>query len=93
MNDGNTWNGAYVDHLNDYSLFIPPVNPGDPWANQNIGIALIEPDGAYGSGSFYDIANVRLQSAPEPSSVVLLLAGGVSLFAVRKRWSSKKKSL
>jgi hypothetical protein len=93
MNDGSNWNGSYVDHLTDYSLFIPAVLPGDPWANQNIGVALIEPDSAYGSASFYDIANVRLNAVPEPGSVALLLAAGLSIFGMCRRWSVNKQTL
>ena len=84
-NDNSDWNGSYVNQLTDYSLTIPAVGAGDPWAGQNIGVAMFEPGTADGSGSFWDLDNVRLQAVPEPGSTALLLATGVGMFVLGRR--------
>ncbi len=92
LNDDSGWNGYYIYQLNDYSLTIPAVGAGDPWAGQNIGVALFEPNNADGSGAFWDVDNVRLTAAvPEPGSMTLLAAAGLGLFVLRRRWSSGKQ--
>ncbi len=94
-NDNSGWNASlgYIDHLVDYNLTIPPVGAGDPWEGQNIGVALFVPGNADNSFSFWDIDNVRVQAVPEPGSLALLLATGLSILALGRRWSSKKKTL
>ena len=82
---------GFVDHLPDYTFTMPTVNPSDPWAGQNIGVALIQPDSAGNTGTYWDVDNVRLVSVPEPGSMALV-AAGLILFAIRVRWLSAKKT-
>ena len=74
-------------HLYDYSVDVPEVQPTDAWAGKKIGIELIEfTSGATQSGvGYWDIDNVRLTSAPEPSSLGLLALGGLALLRRRSR--------
>ena len=54
--------GSYISHLPNRYLAIPAVAASDPWAGQNLGIALIQPDTGTTTG-YWDINNVRLTSA------------------------------
>jgi autotransporter-associated beta strand protein len=54
--------GSYISHLPDRYLAIPTVTAGDPWAGQNIGIALIQPNSGTTTG-YWDINNVRLTTS------------------------------
>ncbi len=54
--------GSYISHLPDRYLAIPAVAAGDPWAGQNIGIALIQPNSGT-TGGYWDVDNVRLTNA------------------------------
>ncbi len=54
--------GSYISHLPDRYLAIPAVSASDPWAGQNIGVALIQPNSGTTTG-YWDINNVRLTSA------------------------------
>jgi len=68
--------------LIDYSVTTPIVQPGDPWAGQNIGIRI---ESLLGNGNgYWDMDNVRLTSVvPEPSTLSLFAIGaGGLLFAV-----------
>ena len=51
---------SYINHLPDYSLTIPAVTAGDPWAGQGIGIALLQTSTTADEGGYWDIDNVRL---------------------------------
>ena len=53
---------SYISYLPDRYLAIPAVAAGDPWAGQNVGIALIQPNSGTTRG-YWDINNVRLTSA------------------------------
>ena len=90
LNDNSDWNGSYINQLSDYSLTIPAVGASDPWAGQNIGVALIESNSAYGSGSYWDVDNVRLAAVPEPGSIALISATGLSLFMMRRQLFAKR---
>ena len=86
--------GGYVNSLTDYTFAMPAVGPTDAWQGQNIGIALIQPGTSRPDlAPYWDIENVRLNAVPEPSSVALLLAAGLSIFGAYRRWSSKKRTL
>ena len=50
---------SYITHLPDWSLTIPAVTATNPWASQNIGVALIQPNTGATTG-YWDIDNVRL---------------------------------
>jgi len=50
--------------LRDVSVVLPGVQPGDPWADQVIGIAL---RAAGQAGGFWDLDNVRLEEYPSVS--------------------------
>ena len=79
-------NSGPITHLTDYTLTIPPVAAIDPWAGQNIGVALIQTGGPQElTGGYWDIDNVRLAPVPEPGTIGLLAAAAVSLFALRRR--------
>jgi autotransporter-associated beta strand protein len=62
LNDLALSGSSYITHLPDRYLAIPAVNASDPWAGQNIGIALIQPHTGTTTG-YWDIDNVRLTSA------------------------------
>ena len=44
--------------LKDFSLYLPTIDPSDPWAGKNIGIAIRATGRA---GGFWDLDNVRLE--------------------------------
>ena len=44
-------------HLQDFSAYLPTVNPADPWAGKTIGVALRATGVA---GGFWDLDNIRL---------------------------------
>jgi len=47
--------------LEDFSVTLPAVDPNDPWANKNIGIAI---RGTGTAGGFWVLDNVRLMEYP-----------------------------
>lgn len=63
--------------LIDFSVNVPTVQPGDAWANQNIGIQI---KSLFGNGDgYWDMDNLRLTAVPEPGAASMLalgLAGG-----------------
>ncbi|HOX55350.1 MAG TPA: PEP-CTERM sorting domain-containing protein [Candidatus Paceibacterota bacterium] len=73
-------------NLIDFSVNIPPVQAGDAWAGQYIGIELAStiPIEMTSFGN-WDFDNVRLSVVPEPASATLLLFGFGGLLAVRLR--------
>ncbi len=59
--------GLSSTELIDYSLHVPAVQTGDPWAGTAIGVALRS---AGAAGGFWDIDNVRLiESVPASISI------------------------
>jgi hypothetical protein len=59
--------GLYSTELIDFSLHLPPVQPGDGWAGMTIGVAL---RAAGMPGGFWDIDNIRLtESSPALVSI------------------------
>jgi autotransporter-associated beta strand protein len=54
---------SYITHLPDRYLSIPPVTASDPWAGQNIGIALLQTATPVNEGGYWDINNVRLTTS------------------------------
>lgn len=66
---------ANVPPLNliDFSVNVPTVQPGDAWANQNIGIQI---KSLFGTGDgYWDMDNLRLTAVPEPATLSLLALG------------------
>ena len=55
----NPYLGQYITDLPDRQLTIPAVAAGDPWAGQNIGVALLQIASTANTG-YWDIDNVRL---------------------------------
>ena len=88
----NPYMGQYITDLPDRQLTIPAVAAGDPWAGQNIGVALLQIAGTANTG-YWDIDNVRLTATtvPEPGSIALLVAG-FGMLVLRKRSSLGKQS-
>jgi hypothetical protein len=70
-------------HLMDYSVTVPAVQAGDAWANQYIGVELLNTSGT-GTG-YWDLDNVRLESVPEPATLGLLALGVGGLLVARLR--------
>ena len=58
--ESSSGSSSYINHLPDYSLTIPAVTAGDPWAGQGIGIALLQTSTTADEGGYWDIDNVRL---------------------------------
>jgi len=53
--------GQKATHLEDFSTYLPAVQPADAWAGQTIGVAIR----AVGlPGGFWDLDNVRLAQTP-----------------------------
>jgi hypothetical protein len=61
-------NFASTTHLVDFTVKTAIVQPGDPWANQHLGIRLLSTVSPDLQGGYWDLDNVRLSSA---TSVVL----------------------
>ncbi len=56
--------GLSSTQLQDFSVYLDPVQAGDAWAGKNIGVAL---RAAGAAGGFWDLDNVRLaESLPVP---------------------------
>jgi HpiC1 cyclase len=53
--------GQMATHLQDFSAYLPTVQPSDAWAGQTIGVA-IRASGA--PGGFWDLDHVRLAKSP-----------------------------
>lgn len=88
LNDNPSPTGDITD-LPDRVLTIPAVAATDPWAGQNIGIALLQTATGADATGFWDIGNVRLATVPEPSSLAML-AVGLGVLVVH-RWRVSKK--
>jgi len=72
-------------YMPDFTLDVPAVLPGDPWAGHNIGIQIISTVDLAGAGGYWDVGNVRLVSAPEPATLAVLSCGLVALLLRRRR--------
>jgi hypothetical protein len=60
--------GLSSTKLKNFSLYLPTVEPGDPWAGTTIGVALRAGGMA---GGFWDLDNVRIaESAASPEAVL-----------------------
>ena len=70
-------------HFVDFNVNVPTVQTGDAWAGQNIGIELTSTSGT-GTG-YWDLDNVRLVEAPEPSSLGLLAVGLGGVLVAHRR--------
>jgi hypothetical protein len=79
-------NTGTITYLPDRVLTTAPVGASDPWAGKNIGIELLQTNSDVSLSPFYwDIDNVRLQTVPEPGSMALLAAAGLSCFVLQRR--------
>jgi hypothetical protein len=78
-------------NLIDYSVNVPAVQAGDPWAGQHIGIE-ISSGISIDQTTFvnWDFDNVRLTAAPEPATLSLAALGFAGLLFGRAR--SRRKS-
>jgi hypothetical protein len=57
--------GLSTTQSQDFSVYLPPVQPGDAWAGKTIGVAI---RAAGKAGGFWDLDNVRLaESLPIPN--------------------------
>lgn len=54
----------------DIPLSLPVVNPTDPWAGQNIGIAIFTTIGFELAGGYWDLDNVRLLEFERPRLLI-----------------------
>jgi len=52
--------GQMATHLQDFSAYLPAVQPSDAWAGRTIGVAI---RAAGAAGGFWDLDNVRLAKA------------------------------
>jgi hypothetical protein len=67
----------------DFSVSVPTVQPGDAWANQNIGIQI---KSLFGTGDgYWDMDNLRLTAVPEPGTLSLLALGLGGWFCLRRK--------
>jgi hypothetical protein len=71
--------------LIDFSVNVPAVQAGDAWANQTLGIALVDISGPEAGQAYWDLDNVRLSTVPEPACGALLLLAGMSWLGCRGR--------
>ncbi len=60
--------GRTMTHLDEFSVYLPTVEPGDAWAGQSIGVAI---RAAGMPGGFWDLDNVRLAGSLPESGVEL----------------------
>ena len=60
--------GLSATELKDFSLYLPTVEPGDPWAAMTIGVAL---RAAGMAGGFWDLDSVRLAESAVGDEAVL----------------------
>jgi HpiC1 cyclase len=56
--------GLSTTQLQDFSLYLPPVEPNDAWAGKAIGVAI---RAAGAPGGFWDLDNVRLGESLPPA--------------------------
>ncbi len=59
----NTNVSGWIGHLNDLVLDLPAVKATDAWAGKNIGVQIVSTVGYDDAGGYWDIDNVRLNSA------------------------------
>lgn len=72
--------------LVDFTVDVPVVQASDAWAGQHIGIQLESTTPLQlSTGGNWDFDNISLTSVPEPSSLGLLVLGGVLLARGRVR--------
>lgn len=53
-------------HLLDFSVNVPTVQAGDPWAGKHIGIEFVSTVSSNLQGGYWDLDNVRLQEISPP---------------------------
>ena len=81
---------SQADHFYDFTLTTDVVQSGDPWAGQNVGIALSAQSISGQGFGFWDVDNVRLTAVPEPSGIGLLVLGlGMGVWLFRQRTAAR----
>jgi hypothetical protein len=67
-------NSVFERRFEDYHLFVPAVEAGDPWADRPLGVRLLSTAGPEFVGGYWHVDNVRLTVVSAP---VLLSPGWV----------------
>ncbi len=70
-------------HLIDFNVDLPPVQPGDAWAWQKIGIHMLSTVNSNLEGGYWDLDNVRLSSVLEPALLSPVRTNGQFQFTLR----------
>jgi autotransporter-associated beta strand protein len=86
LNDNTT---LPISHLPDRVLTITAIAASDPWAGQNIGVALVQTAGTANSGGYWDIDNVRLVAITTPTAVWTGAAVGNTNWSYSGNWSGE----
>ena len=60
--------GLSARNLRDFSVYLPPVQANDPWADKSIGIAIRS---AGAAGGYWDLDNVRLGQSLPPQDLLI----------------------
>jgi hypothetical protein len=81
--------GTSINILYDYTASLPTVQAGDAWAGKAIGIEMYN---TVGIGGYWDIDNVRLTEAPEPSSLLLMTLGGAAGLGFMRRRACRERA-
>lgn len=70
-------------NLVDFSVHVPVVQPGDPWAGQHIGVLLLSTVDTNLQGGYWDLDNVRLKSTLAPTLENPVWTNGQFQFTLR----------
>ena len=70
-------------HLLDFTVDVPAVRPGDPWAGQHIGILFLSTVTPELAGGYWDLDNVRLTSMLAPTLLNPISTNGLFQFTLQ----------
>lgn len=76
-------------HLLDFRVNVPPVQPGDPWAGQHLGVAILSTVDPAKAGGYWDLDNLRLTESREPTLVGALVTNGLFGFRLQSEPGEK----